>query len=192
MRTELPIAMSNRHCHLAKADIDTLFGKDYQLTPIKDLSQPHQFASEELVEIKGPKGSITGVRVLGPARTASQVEVLASDCYKLGIPIVIRESGKLTASPAVEIVGPNGTITIKEGAIVAARHIHMNVQEAKDFNVENGEIVNVEVDGPRGLIFKDVLVRSGEMHALEMHVDTEEGNAAGVKNGQLVKLIKLK
>ena len=107
MRTELPIAMSNRHCHLAKADIDTLFGKDYQLTPIKDLSQPHQFASEELVEIKGPKGSITGVRVLGPARTASQVEVLASDCYKLGIPIVIRESGKLTASPAVEIVGPN-------------------------------------------------------------------------------------
>ena len=120
------------------------------------------------------------------------MEVLASDCYKLGIPIVIRESGKLTASPAVEIVGPNGTITIKEGAIVAARHIHMNVQEAKDFNVENGEIVNVEVDGPRGLIFKDVLVRSGETHALEMHVDTEEGNAAGVKNGQLVRLIKLK
>ncbi len=192
MRTELPIAMSNRHCHLAKADIETLFGKDYQLSPIKDLSQPHQFASDELVEIKGPKGSISGVRVLGPARTASQVEVLASDCYKLGIPIAIRESGKLNDSPSVEIIGPKGTVTLNEGAIVAARHIHMNDQEAKDFNVENGEIVNVEVDGPRGLIFKDVLVRSGEMHALEMHVDTEEGNAAGVKNGQLVKLIKLK
>jgi putative phosphotransacetylase len=192
MRTELPIAMSNRHCHLTKEDIDVLFGEGYQLTPIKDLSQPHQFASDELVEIKGPKGSISGVRVLGPARTASQVEVLASDCYKLGIPIVIRESGKLNESPSVSVIGPKGTIELKQGAIVAARHIHMNVQEAKDFNVENGEIVNVEVDGPRGLIFKDVLVRSGDTHALEMHVDTEEGNAAGVKNGQLVKLIKLK
>jgi putative phosphotransacetylase len=191
MKTELPIALSNRHCHLDRTDIDTLFGKGYELTSIKELSQPNQFAAEETVELEGPKGTLKGVRVLGPTRSASQVELLASDCYKLGVPVVIHESGKLDGTPGIKINGPKGSIELKQGVIVAARHIHMNVEEAKEYGVKDQEIVNVEVDGPRGLIFKEVLVRSGVTHSLEMHVDQEEGNAAGVKNGQMVRLIKL-
>ena len=190
MRTELPIANSNRHVHLTEADIETLFGAGYKLTPIKDLSQPGQFACDEVVDVQGPKGTITKVRVLGPARKASQVEILTADSFKLGVPVVIRDSGKLDGTPGCTLIGPKGTVELKEGVIVAARHIHMNLKEAEEFGVKDMDIVSVEVGGERALVFNNVLIRAGEQYALEMHVDTEEGNAAGVKNGQIVKMVK--
>ena len=192
MKNELPIALSNRHCHLTQADICLLFG-DCILEEIEKLSQPHEFVSNDTVMLQGPKGTVSGlnVKVIGPARSASQVEVLASDCYKLGIPVVVRNSGDIEGSPPITIIGPNASIDLPQGAIVAARHIHMSLQDAEEFGVSDREIVHVETEGERALIFKNVLVRSNENYALEMHVDLEEGNAAGVKNGQIVKLIKL-
>lgn len=190
MKTEFPIANSNKHVHLTTEHIAALFGEGYELTHVKDLSQPNQFASNEFVDIVGTKGTVAHVRVLGPARAQTQVEVLVTDTYKLGVPVVIRDSGKLAGTPGCKLVGPCGEVELSEGVIVAARHVHMSPTDAEEFGVKDGDIIDVEVEGPRALVFKNVLVRSGATHALEMHVDNEEGNAAGVKNGQLVKLIK--
>lgn len=189
MKTELPIGMSNRHIHLTKDDLETLFGEGYELTRRKDLSQPGQFAAEEKVDLIGPKRAIKGVRVLGPVRNATQVEVSVSDAFTLGVKPVIRNSGDIKDTPGVKVVGPKGEIDLKEGVIVAARHIHMHTDEAKEFGVKDGDIVSVKVSGIRGIIFDNVLIRSGEKHKLEMHVDIEEGNAAGTKNGDLVEII---
>lgn len=190
MRTELPAAMSNKHMHLSQSDLDALFGAGYELTKKKDLSQPGQFAAEEKVDIVGPKGTLKGVRVLGPVRKNTQVEVSISDAFTLGIEPMVKNSGDILGTPGVKIVGPKAEIEIKEGVIVAARHIHMHPEEAKEFDVENGDIVSVKVKGFRGLVFNNVLIRSGEGHRLEMHMDMEEGNAAGLKNGDLVEIIK--
>lgn len=190
MRTELPIAMSNKHIHLSQEDLYKLFGEGYELTKKKDLSQPGQYAAEEKVDIVGPKGTLSGVRVLGPVRKATQIEISISDGFKLGINAPIKNSGDLKGTPGAKIVGPKGEIEIKEGVIVAARHIHMSAEEAKEFGVKDRDIVKVRTRGIRGLVFENVLVRSGDGHKLEMHVDIEEGNAAGVKNGDLVELIK--
>ncbi len=189
MKTELPIGMSNRHIHLSQGDLEILFGEGYELTRRKDLSQPGQFAAEEKVDLIGPKRAIKGVRVLGPVRTATQVEVSISDAFTLGVEPVIRNSGDVKDTPGVKVVGPKGEIDLKEGVIVAARHIHMHTDEAKEFGLKDGDIVSVKVDGVRGITFDNVLIRSGEGHKLEMHVDIEEGNAAGTKNGDLVEII---
>ncbi len=190
MRNELTVALSNRHCHLTIEDIEILFGKGYDLTPVKNLTQPGQFACSETIDIVGPKGKIEDVRILGPARIVSQIELFISDCYRVGVPIVIRESGKIENTPGITMIGPKGVCNLKQGVIVAARHIHMSIQEAKEFGVKDKDIVDVETDGIRGVIFKNVLVRSGENYALDMHIDFEEGNAAGVKNKQVVRIIK--
>ncbi len=190
MKTQVPINLSNRHVHLSEEDLEALFGKGYQLTSIKDLSQPGQFACEECVDIEGPKGSIKKVRILGPTRPDTQVELLLADTFKLGVAAVIRESGDIEGTPGIKITGPKGTIEVSKGAIVAARHIHMSVQDAIDYGVKDKDIVSVEVDGIRGLVFKNVLIRSSDKYSLDMHIDTEEGNAAGIKNGTLGKIIK--
>ncbi len=190
MKTEVPIALSNRHVHLTEEHIALLFGEGYELTWIKDLSQPHQFACDEKVDIQGPKGVLKGVRILGPARKADQVEILASDAFKLGVPVVIRDSGQIDGTPGCTIIGPKGSVEINQGVIVASRHIHMSLEEAAEYGVKNDDIVNIEVPGPRGLVFNHVLVRASENYALDFHVDTEEGNAAGAKNGMICKLIK--
>lgn len=190
MRTDVPIALSNRHCHLTKEAIEILFGEGYELKPIKDLSQPGQYAAEECVDVQGPKGEIKKIRVLGPARNASQIEILATDAFKLGVPVVIRDSGDLAGTPGCTIVGPKGTVTLEEGVIVAARHIHMSLTEAEEFGVKDGDLVKLEVPGQRGLVFNNVLIRAKESYSLECHVDTEEGNAAGAKNGMICTLIK--
>lgn len=189
MKTELPIGMSNRHIHLSQGDLEKLFGEGYELTRRKDLSQPGQFASEEKVDLIGPKKAIKGVRVLGPVRSATQVEVSISDAFTLGVEPVIRNSGDIKDTPGIKIVGPKGEIYLEEGVIVAARHIHMHTDEAKEFGVKDGDIVSVKVGGVRGITLDNVLIRSGEGHKLEMHVDIEEGNAAGTKNGDLVEII---
>jgi len=190
MELKLPIALSNRHIHLSQEHLDILFGKGYGLTKKKDLSQPGQYACEEKVDIVGPKGTLKGVRVLGPVRGKTQIEVSISDAIKLGVEPVIRNSGDISGTPGAKLIGPNGEVDLQEGIIVAARHIHMHTSDAERFGVKDGDIVKVKTEGIRALIFDNVLIRCGDTHALEMHVDIEEGNAAGVKNGDLVEIIK--
>ena len=186
---KLPIALSNKHIHLSKADLEVLFGEGYELTHKKDLSQPGQYACEEMVEVVGPKSS-TKMRVLGPVRPESQVELSLADARGLGIAVPVRQSGDVEGTPGCKLVGPKGEVEISRGVIVAARHIHMNLADAEKFGVKDKDVVSVQTEGMRGLRFDNVLVRANDAFALEMHVDLEEGNAAGVKNGDLVELIK--
>ena len=174
---KLPIALSNKHIHLSQADIDVLFGQGYELTHKKDLSQPGQFACEEMVEVVGPKGS-TKMRVLGPARPESQVEVSLADARGLGIAVPVRQSGDTEGTPGCKLVGPKGEVEMTKGVIVAARHIHMSLEDAERFGVKDKDVVSVQTTGERALLFNTVSVRANAAFALEMHVDLEEGNAA--------------
>lgn len=190
MKKMLPIAMSNRHIHLSEKDIEVLYGEGYQLTKFKDLSQPGQYATNEKVDVVGPKGILKGVRVLGPARKQTQIEISLTDSFVLGIKPPVRDSGDLAGSPGVKIVGPKGEVELAEGVIIASRHIHMHTDDAADFQVKDNERVMIKTSGERGLIFDNVLVRVHPSYGLEMHVDIDEGNAAGLKNGDMVELIK--
>ncbi len=190
MKKEVPIGLSNRHIHLTEEHINELFGEENVLTRIKDLSQPGQYACAEKVDIIGPKGTLKGVRVIGPARSKTQVEILLSDAYTLGVKPPIKDSGDLCGCPSAKIVGPKGEIEVDECIMVAARHIHMHVDDAKEFGVEDGQKVKVKIEGERGLVFDNVLIRVSPKYALEMHIDIEEGNAAGASNGTMVELIK--
>lgn len=189
MKKTLPIALSNRHIHLSKEDLEILFGQDYELKKFKDLSQPGQYACEEKVDALGPKGEIKGIRVLGPVRNQTQIEISVSDAFKLGVKPEIRNSGEIDETPGIKLIGPKGETKIDKGTIVAARHIHMNTEDAKRLEVKDKDRVKIKVNGPRGLTFDEVLVRVSDDYALEMHVDVEEGNACGVKNCDLVELI---
>ncbi|MTI49074.1 phosphate propanoyltransferase [Sporosalibacterium faouarense] len=190
MKTKLPIALSNRHVHLSQEDIETLFGAGYELTKLKDLSQPGQFACEEKVDLVGPKRTIKGVRVLGPARGNTQVEVSLADGFILGLKPPVRDSGDLEGSPGSKLVGPKGEVELSNGVIAAARHIHMHTDDAEEFGVKDKDRVKIVISGERGLVFENVLVRVSPKYALEMHVDVDEGNAAGIRNGDMVELIK--
>lgn len=188
---DIPIGISNRHIHLSREHIDILFGKGYSLTPMKDLSQPGQFACKEQLTIIGPSmRAIEGVRVLGPERKASQVEISRTDSYVLKVKPPVRESGDIAGSSPVTIVGPKGVITLKEGCIIANRHIHMSVEEGAAFGVKDGEYADVEICGERRSLFYDVQIRVHKNFRLEMHIDTDDANAAGVGNGFMAKLIK--
>ncbi|HYE67473.1 MAG TPA: phosphate propanoyltransferase [Anaerovoracaceae bacterium] len=186
------VGISNRHIHLSEADKTILFGENYKLTILKDLRQPGQFACKETVTIKGPKGEIENVRVLGPERKQTQVEISQSDSIKLGISAPLRESGNLAASSPITVIGPKGSLKLVEGAITALRHIHMSASEAEKFGVCNGQIVSVKVNTPKGGTLDNVLVRSGDAHRLEMHIDTDEANAMGIQANENVELIILK
>lgn len=188
-RKQIPIAASNRHIHLSPEHVERLFGRGYQLHKQKDLSQPNQFAAKETVTLIGPKGKISNVRVLGPARGSTQVEISLFDGFTLGVKPPIRQSGDIKGSAAITIQGPRGQITIPEGLICAARHIHMHTDDALAFGVSNGDFVQVKVDGPRGIIFSNVLIRVSPKYRLEMHIDLDEANAASLKNGQLGEIV---
>ncbi len=185
----IPAALSNRHLHLAQEHIDLLFGENYNLCTLKDLSQPGQFACEEKVDLIGPKGEIKGIRVLGPARPQTQIEVSVSDSFLLGVKPPIRDSGDIDDSPGVTLRGPKGEVQLDKGVIIAARHIHMHSSDAEKYNVKDKDRVKVRTSGERALIFENVLVRVSPKYALEMHLDTDEGNAANLRNGSLVELI---
>ncbi|KAB3538607.1 phosphate propanoyltransferase [Alkaliphilus pronyensis] len=185
----LPIALSNRHLHLSKKDIETLFREGYELESFKYLSQPGQFAAVEKVDLVGPKGTIKGVRVLGPARSNTQIEISLSDSFILGIRPPVRDSGNLKNSPGVKIVGPKGEVDLEEGVIIASRHIHMHTSDAEAFGVTDRQVVKIRTFGERAVVFENVLVRIHPTYALEMHVDVDEGNAAAVRNGDLVELM---
>lgn len=190
MSKKVLVGLSNKHVHLSEQDLNTLFGEGHKLTPIKDLGQPGQYACDEKVDLVGPKRTIKGVRVLGPVRKQSQVELSFSDGITLGLgDIPVRDSGMLEGTPGVKLVGPKGEVELKEGVIAAARHIHMHTTDAAEFGVKDKDMVKVPVEGPRGLVFENVLIRVSDSYALEFHVDIEEGNAAGLKTGQYVDVI---
>ena len=187
----VPVGVSNRHIHLSAEHLEILFGKGYELTPIKDLSQPGQFACKEQLTIVGPSlRPIEGVRVLGPIRKASQVEISRTDSFTLKVKPPVRESGDIAGSAPITIIGPKGTVTLKEGCIIANRHIHMCEEEGKAFGLKDGDYVTVEVNGERRTTFYDVQVRVNKAFRLEMHIDTDDANAAGIGNGFKVKIIK--
>lgn len=176
----IPIGISARHVHLTQEHVDELFGKGYQLTKKKEL-MGGQFASNELVTLVGTKlRAIENVRILGPCRKASQVEISKTDCIKLGVKAPIRESGKIEGSAPIAIVGPKGVVYLEEGCIVAKRHIHMSPDDAKKFGVTNGQSVKVRFDNDRGGVMEDVIIRVDPTFTLEMHIDTDEANGLGI------------
>lgn len=188
---KIPVGVSNRHLHLSQAHLEQLFGEGYQLTVYKELSQPGQYAAEETVTLIGPKGRFERVRILGPVRSRTQIEISISDSYRLGIRVPVRDSGDLAGSPGIIIKGPKGQIELSEGVIAAKRHIHMPPSVAAELGVSDKEIVKVAVEsGPRKLIFGDVLVRIRDDFALEMHVDMDEANACCLKNGDSVVIVR--
>jgi putative phosphotransacetylase len=189
MGYKVEIGISNKHLHLSDADLAALFGAGHKLTLKKELKQPGQFAAEELVDVVGPKGTLKGIRVLGPTRKESQVELAMTDARTIGLQLPVRESGVLDGSPGVKLVGPAGGVTLTKGAIVALRHIHLSPSQAAEAGVKDKDWVTVKTSGTRPLIFEDVLIRSGDAHTREMHVDTDEGNAAGLANGDQVEII---
>ncbi|HAK45115.1 MAG TPA: propanediol utilization protein [Spirochaeta sp.] len=186
---KVPIARSDVHIHLKRKDVNILFGKDYQLTNLKNLTIPGQFACSETVSLIGPSGRINGVVVVGPERPYSQVEISITNGLTLGIDAPVRLSGDLKGSAPIKVTGPAGSIDFSEGLIVAARHIHMHSSDAAELGVKTGDSVSVRVPGPRGLVFNQVIIKAGDHEALEMHVDFDEGHAAGIEDFQEVEII---
>lgn len=186
---EIPVGVSNRHIHLSQEDVNSLFGEGYQLTKLRDLSQPGQYACKETVTICGPKGAIEKVRILGPVRSKTQVEILKGDCFKLGTVAPARMSGELQGTPGITLIGPKGSVQTKEGLIVAERHIHMSNADAKRFGVQDGQVVSIQVETPRGGILNHVAVRANDASALECHLDMEEANAMDINSSTKVTLI---
>lgn len=188
---DIPVGVSNRHIHLSREDLDTLFGAGYELTPLKDLSQPGQFACKELLTIVGPSlRSIEKVRVLGPIRSKSQVEISRTDSYLLKVKPPVRESGKIEGSAPITIIGPKGIVSLKEGCIIANRHIHMSLEDGEHYGVKDNDYVTVDAVGERRTRFYDVQVRVSDKFRLEMHLDTDDANAAALGNGSKVKIVK--
>jgi propanediol utilization protein len=186
----IPVGVSNRHIHISQEDLDTLYGKGYQLTKTKDLGQPGQYACAEYVIVAGPRSAIEKVRILGPVRKETQVELLASDCRKIGIPMVVRQSGDLAGAPGVTIVGPKGSVYREESAVVALRHIHMTPADAEHYGVKDGQVVKIKFGGQRGGIYDKVICRVSPSAALECHLDVEEANAMGVDGSSKFTIIK--
>lgn len=186
------VETSARHVHVTKETLEILFGKGKELTKKKDLSQPGQFACEERVTVVGPKKELANVSILGPCRTADQIELSATDARSIGIAAPIRESGDVAGSGACKLVGPCGEVEVKEGVIVAKRHIHMTPADAEAFGVENGEIVAVKIESAdRTAILCDTVVRVSPSYALAMHIDTDESNAVGAGREQYGEIVKL-
>ena len=187
----IPVGISNRHIHLSQADLETLFGQGYELTPIKELSQPGQYACKEVLTIVGPSmRPIENVRVLGPVRKASQVEISVTDSYVLKVKPPVRESGKIEGSAPIRIIGPRGVVELNEGCIIANRHIHMSPSDAEIFGVKDGDYVDIDANGTRPTRWFGVQVRVHKDFRLEMHVDTDDANAVGIGNGFIVNVVK--
>lgn len=185
----IPLGISNRHIHLSERDLQALFGTGYELTWIKDLSQPGQFAAKECLILCGPKGAIEKVRVLGPVRKETQVEILRGDCFKLGVNAPVRMSGDLQGTPGITLIGPRGSICTEKGLIVAQRHIHMIPEEASYFKVADGDLVDIKFEDLRGGIYKNVAIRVSNASRLECHLDTEEANAMDLTSKTILTII---
>jgi acetate kinase len=182
----IPIGVSSRHVHLSRADADALFGPGYELTRKRDVTQPGQYVTRETVDLIGPKGEIHAVAIINPLRKETQVELARTDARRLGIDPPIRESGQLEGTPGLRLRGPAGETEIAKGAILAQRHVHMSPGDARAFGVHDKDVIKVKVDGDREMTMGDVLVRVSDKYALDMHVDTDEANAAGLGNDSVV------
>jgi acetate kinase len=182
MGEAIPVGVSVRHVHLTRAHCDALFGDGYELTMRRPVSQPGQFVCRETVDLIGPKGEIARVAIINPLRKETQVELARTDAIVLGVDPPLRESGKLAGTPGITLRGPKGTVTIDHGVILAHRHLHMSPDEALRFGVADGQQIRVRVEGDREMVFGDVLVRVSPSYALDMHIDTDEANAAGLSN----------
>lgn len=189
MPVKIPIEISARHIHLAQEELEELFGKNYQLTPKKALTQPGEFAAEETVAVRFQNKEIERVRVVGPIRKQTQLEISRTDAYALGLPPVIRLSGDIKNTPGITLIGPKGETTLKEGVIIAWRHLHVSPKEAEKLGLKNKKTVSVKVLGSRSLTFHDVKIRFGDNYRISVHLDTDEGNAAGIEGKALGELI---
>lgn len=188
-KMKVPVGVSNRHIHLTQADVETLFGPGYQLTKKKEL-MGGQFASNEMCTIVGLKlRAIENVRILGPVRSKSQVEISATDARTLGIKAPIRQSGDIKGSAPIALVGPKGALYLQEGCIIAARHIHMSPADAKEAGLKDGDFVSVKADNERGAVLDNVKIRVDDSFTLEMHIDTDEANACSIKQDDLVAIV---
>lgn len=185
----VPAAVSSRHCHLSRADLERLFGPGHELTPLRMLEQPGQFAAEEKVALETPKGRLT-LRVVGPVRKESQVELSLTEARQLGLSVPVRLSGELEGSPGGRLVSGERSTDLPRGVIAAARHLHMSPAEAAAFGLRDGQEVSLRAEGPRGGTLDHVIVRSGSGHVMEAHIDTDEANAFGIRGGQLCRLIR--
>ncbi|HNX75516.1 MAG TPA: phosphate propanoyltransferase [Candidatus Rifleibacterium sp.] len=186
---KVPTGVSNRHIHVSQTDLETLFGKGYKLKEMKPLSQPGQYAADETLLLVGPKGSIEKCRILGPVRPSTQVEISMTDSFKLGVAGVVRDSGDTKKTPGCTLKGPAGAVTLEEGVIVAARHIHASLADAAKFGLKDLDRVAVRSTGIKSVVFNNVLVRVSDKFALDFHIDTDEANAAGLKNGDMVEIV---
>ena len=184
------VEISARHVHVTDEQVEILFGEGHTLTNKKDLSQPGQFACEEKVTVVGPKGELKA-SILGPTRKEAQVELSLTDARTVGVEALIRESGDIEGTNGIKLIGPCGEIELEKGVIAAKRHIHMTPSDAENYGVKNGDVVSVKVDtDDRSLVFGDTVVRVREDFALAMHIDTDEGNAAGIKGSALGEILK--
>ncbi len=186
----VPVASSNKHIHLSREDVETLFGKGYQLKQLRPLSQPGQFACEETLTFEGPKGKLAKMRVLGPERPETQVELAITDCFKAGIKPVVRMSGELDGTPGGKLIGPAGEVELKKGVIVARRHLHLSEEQGRLYGLQSGDEISIRKGGERPVVLEGVAVRCGKGHDLEVHIDTDEANAAMIKNGDLLEIVK--
>lgn len=187
---DIPVGVSNRHVHLCREDMDILFGYGSTLTRFKAVKQPGQYAAEEMVTLRGPKGDVKNVRVLGPLRSTTQVEISVADGFALGVKAPVRMSGDLLNSPGIEIIGPKGRVVKQDGTIVAWRHIHISPEEAERHGLRDGMEIDVHIDSPRGGMLSHVVVRVSADAVLEMHIDVEEANGFGLRNGDTVRGVK--
>ncbi len=188
----VPVGISARHVHLSQKDLEELFGKDYELTHLKDLSQPGQYACEEKIDVVSldPKGkTIFGVRVLGPTRSKTQIELVRSDAIKNKFNAPVRSSGELDGSGPAKLVGPKGEVTINEGVIVADRHIHFSLEQAEEYGVVDNQVVSLKVEGPKGGIMGNVLCRVKSQYTLECHIDTDDSSAFGINPNDNLEII---
>jgi propanediol utilization protein len=188
----LVVSISARHVHLTDEDVETLFGSGHRLTPTKPLYQEGAFAAEETVMVVGPRRRmLPTVRVLGPARSHSQVELALTDSISLGIDAPVRHSGDIAGTPGCVLVGPKGVVELKDGVIRAARHVHMNVRDAEHYGVKDGDFMSLRVQSPRcSAELGELKVRADEKSKLEVHIDTDEGNACNLDNATKIELLK--
>ncbi|MDO9629142.1 MAG: phosphate propanoyltransferase [Acholeplasmataceae bacterium] len=188
---KVPVGISGRHLHLTAEHLETLFGPGYKLTVMKDLTQPGQYAAEEKVDVISPEGKLlAGVRILGPVRPASQVEISKSDALRFKFVAPVRSSGDVKGTGAATLVGPKGQVKIEEGVIIADRHIHFSPEEAKEFGVVDRQIVSLRVGGIKAGILDNVLCRVHPQFRLDCHLDTDDGSAFMLNTGDMVELVK--
>ena len=188
---KISLGISGRHVHVTQAHLETLFGKGYELTEFKPLSQPGQYAANEKVDVVSPKGNvIKGVRILGPVRPASQVEISRSDALRGGFIAPVRSSGDVKGSGPCTLVGPEGSVELEEGVIIADRHIHFSLEDAEAFGVSNGDIVSILVEGEKPGLLGNVLCRVSKSYAIDCHLDTDDGSAFMLNTGDLATLVK--